>query len=342
MLAPGRTLFLALSWPDGADPAIYFTDPAAAMAAAAALSPAPDVNHPAVVIVYPGVYAQPFSLVSNVHLFGHNVRGCSFTGAVTWQAGVGVNAGQASLFERVYIGRCSISGLLTLDTTGKPLGQGTTFDTRDVDLSGNITAHGRAASGGQDVFQCWSGIMGGTTWSFDGYEPLFEAGVQLGAGAINISNGAFGAAFNAAVCFSPVNLVNTPGTSGQGNKFANVTVDATSVFGPHCGSKCGVVTVASGGSADLRGCEYFTNSNLAGAGVIDRSIWQTSITGTSPGDNVITIAPPLPDGNYIVVVTRTDAAGTAENVSVNTKAGGSFKLNDPLGGHNFDLAVLRT
>lgn len=340
MLAPARTFFVATDWPEGADPANQFTTVQAAMNAAQALVPAVDVNHPAVILLFPGLYPDPVVWMSNVHIHGFSTRGTSITGAISWSAGVGVNAGQAGLFERVYFARMGVSGNLTIDTTGKPLGQGTTFDLRDVDLTpGTVSAHGRAAAGGQDVFQTWDMINSSGVWSFDGYEPLFNAGTQLGASPLTIANGAFGAAFNAAVCFSPVNLVNTPGTSGQGNKFNVVNVDATSVFGPHPGSKCGLVTVAGGGTADLRNVEYFNNANLAGAGAIDRSVWRRTFGPSAMGDNTVSIAPAYIDANYNVQLTLT--AGPGGVVKVTTKAADHFVLNDAAGGNTFDVTITK-
>lgn len=337
MLAPARTLFVAKSWPVGFDASICFTDPQSAMNAAAALSPPPDVNNPAVIIFYPGTYSTPVVLVSNVHLFGHNTRGCALTGAITWTPGAGVNASQAGLFERVYCARMGLSGAINIDCTGKAsMGVGTTFDTRDVDITGSVTALGRALSGGADDFQTWDCINSSGAWLFDGMVPLFNAGTQIG-GSLAIHNGAFGAAFNAAVVFAPVSLVNTPGTSGQGNKFNVVNVDATSVFGPHPGSKVGLVTVASGGSADLRGVEYFANSNLAGAGAIDRSVWRTTFGATAAGNNTVPIAPPYIDANYNVSLTLT--AGPGGVIKVTSKAADHFVLNDAAGGNTFDVTL---
>jgi hypothetical protein len=337
--APGRTLFVAKSWPTGVDASLCFTDVPAALTAAAALTPPPDVSNPALIVLYPGLYSQPVTLMSNVHLLGCSPKGCSITGAVSYSPGVGVNASQSSLVERVYMSRFGISGAFTIDASGKPLGQGVTVDCRDVDISANLTFHGRATTGGQDFFQTWDGVHGGTAWLFDGAIPSFNNGSQLGASTVTLTNCAFGATFSGCQCFSTLNLVNTPGASGQGNKFANVNVDGTSVFGPIPGSKTGIVTVAAGGSADLRGGEYLAASNLAGSGVIDRNLWRTTVGPTSSGANVVALEPAYLNANYNAHVTQT--AGTPTAVTVTNKAAVQLILNDAVGGNTFDITIVK-
>ena len=95
---PARTLFVSTSWPAGSNPAIYFTSIAAAYAASIALNPS--TGNPVEILVYPGVYADPISVVSNVHLVGAGQqRTVLVTGAVTWTPGAGVNASQAANSE---------------------------------------------------------------------------------------------------------------------------------------------------------------------------------------------------------------------------------------------------
>ena len=187
----------------------------------------------------------------------------------------------------------------------------------------------------------WDGVCGGSTWSIDGAVPFFNNGVQLGASSVTLSNCPSGAGFVGAIVFSTINLVNTPGAgSGGGNRFAAVNVDGTSVFGPVPGSKMsGVVTVAAGGVADLRGAEYMTASNLAGAGAIDRSVWRTTVGPTSAGANTVTLAPAYVDANYAVALTQT--AGTPVIPTVSGKAAGQFVLHDSVGGNTFDVTILK-
>lgn len=335
--APGRTLYVATSWPDDSDPAVCFTDPSAALAAAAALTPPPDVTHPSVIIFYPGLYPQPVSLVSNVHLFGHNARGCALTGAVTYTPGVGVNASQSALFERVYISDMGIAGAFSIDATGKPIGQGTNVDCRSADISGNVTHHGRALSGGQDIFETWDGAHSGT-WTFDGSLPFFRSGAELTGPTLSLSNCTFGAVFAGCRIFATTNIVNSA-AEGSGNKFVNVNVDGTSVFGPVPGSKTGVVTVAAGGTADLRCAEYFSASNLQGAGAIDRGVWRTTVGPTSTGSNTVSLAPAYIDANYNVVLTQT--GGTPVTALVSGKQAGQFTLTDAIGGNTFDVTIIK-
>lgn len=336
--APGRTLFVATSWSAGLDTSTCFTDIPSALAAAAALVPAPDVSHPVVISVYPGLYPDPLTLISNVHFQGVEARGCSITGAVTYNMGTGANASQNGLFERVYFNKIGISGAITIDVTGKTGSALSAVDFRDVDLSGNVTCSGRALSGLADDFHIWNGIHGGSAWNFDGVKPLFYGGCELGAGTLTLTNCTFGAVFSDARCFSALNLVHSS-VEGQGSKFNAVNIDGTSVFGPLPGSKVGVVTVAAGGTADVRSAEYFTASNLVGPGAIDRSVWRTTIGPTTAGANIVTLTPSYIDANYNVQVTQADGTPTA--ITASGKQAGQFTLNDAVGGNTFDVTIIK-
>jgi hypothetical protein len=337
-VAPGRTLFVANSWKPGSDPSTCFTDPTAALVVAAALNPPPDVNNPAAIVFYPGLYDQPLTLVSNVHLCGHSARGCTITGAVTYNPGVGVNASQAALFERVYVSNMGISGPLTIDATGKSSGQQTTFDCRSADISGNVVHRGRASQSIQDVFETWDGVHGGT-WLFDGSVVAFRSGAELNGASLTLTNCTIGGVFAGCRIFAPLTLVNSLHIEGSGSKFVDVNVDETSSFGPIPGGKTGVVTVEAGGSADLRGAEYLTATNLAGAGSIDRSLWRTAFGPTAVGDNTIMLSPAYIDANYNVHITQT--AGTPSPITISGKQHDQFTLSDAAGGNTFDITIVK-
>lgn len=332
----GRTLYVAQSWPAGADPARYFTDPAAALVQAATMSPLP--TDAIVVEVHPGFYPQNLTLVSNVHLFGMSLRGTEFSGAVTWLAGQGVNVGSASLTERIYCSRVRFTGAVTIDATGKPSGVGIcTFDCRDADLRGNLSFTGR--NEGADFFQTWDGVHGGSAWALTGIVPTIAHGVTLSAAVVFTDCGS-GGSLSGVVAFGAVSLVRSPGFDAFGSNFlAGINVDAASSFRA-CGSALnGVVTVAAGGSADLRSSQYMSVANLAGAGSIERTVWRTTAGPSSIGANVVTLAPPYADANYSVQLTK--VSGSGGEILVTGKQPGQFTISDSAGGNTFDICILK-
>lgn len=73
-MAPGRTLFLAKSWPANADPTLYFTSLVDAYAALPVDIP---YSEPWTIVVYPGEYAEPnFTLVPNAYVAGVDPDAC--------------------------------------------------------------------------------------------------------------------------------------------------------------------------------------------------------------------------------------------------------------------------
>lgn len=62
-VSPNRQFFVnAAGWTAGADPGKYFTSIASAVAAAAALIPAPDASNPVLIYVYPGDYTEDVTI----------------------------------------------------------------------------------------------------------------------------------------------------------------------------------------------------------------------------------------------------------------------------------------
>lgn len=288
-----------------------------------------------VIEVHPGFYPQALTLVSNVHLFGMSLRGTEFSGAVTWLAGQGVNAGVASLSERIYCSRVRFTGAVTIDATGKPSHVGVcTFDCRDADLRGNFTFTGRNEN--NDFFQTWDCVHGGSAWALTGVVPTIAQGVTLSAD-LAITDCGGGGSISGAVVFGTVSLVRSPGFDAFGSNFlAGINVDASSSLRA-CGAALnGAVTVAGGGSADLRSSQY---TSIAGAGSIERTIWRTTVGPTSIGANVVTITPPYADANYAVLLAKT--AGSGGEILVTGKQAGQFTISDSAGGNTFDVCVLK-
>lgn len=333
--APERTLFVAQSWPVGADPTRYFTTIAAALGAAPAL--APSTANAVAIYVFPGTYADPLVLVSNVHLFGGTRHDVTVSGAVTWNPGAGVNAPQTNAVEEIDIFSIRFRGTFTVDATGK-VSSISSLDLLHLDMVGSISVTGRP--GGLDGFQAWDCIL----------EPA--AGLTFNDMiSVNLLNGTYTGITLTGVTsleidgnqvFGDINI-NTPGqssriASAQIFGLVNVTASAETDFTGSWFAPGSVLTVAAGAVADVRTAEYNVAANLAGAGSIDRSIWRTTFGPTAIGDNVIPINPPLPTTDYHVSIELT-AAGAYPPVVAKTP--NSFTINDPVGGNTYNFAVLR-
>jgi hypothetical protein len=329
---PERTLFVAHSWPQGSSSTIYFTTIAAALAQAATMSPTS--QNPVAVIIYPGTYSDALTLVSNVHLFGNARRDVVVTGSVTWSPSVGVNVSAATISEQVSISAIRFEGPITFDSTSKPeSGQGCVLDCRQVDIRGNVTVASR--NNREDHFEAWESTLIATL-AFSNTIVNFSGCTLL---ALAFS-GASDFDINGDQSFGTISLADT--TTGS---IQSMEIIAPIVVGSGC--SLGVVgsvfetpsslTVASGGSADIRGCRYLSNSQLVGPGSISRSLWTIAVS-TVAGDNTITLDPPYPDARYSVAVEMTAPGGAYP--AITSKSSGSFTLNDPVGGQTLNLTIM--
>ncbi len=132
--APGRTLFVALSWPTGHDPAIYFTTISAALVQAAAL--VPTAASPIGIMIFAGTYTENLTLVSNVSLCSAaGTSGVFLVGNITWTPGAGVNAPQTNATEVAAlfgIDQQIGGGVWTFDSTAKAAGSAQLFISESV------------------------------------------------------------------------------------------------------------------------------------------------------------------------------------------------------------------
>lgn len=328
---PARTLFVSQSWPPSVDSAVYFSSISAALAQAVTMSPTR--SDPVVIIVFPGTYADALALVSNVHIFGHTRRDVVVTGAVTWTPGAGVNAPQAAIGEEVDVAQLRFEGSISIDSTVKPeTGQGCAFDGRSVDMRGGVTVNSRANR--EDHFQIWGSTLI-CTMTFT--NTIVNLG---GAGTYTVMN------FNGACdvnsvgdqLYGTMTLVGSSVFAIQGSQIVgdfNVGAGCALEVAGSVLEAPSILTVASGGTADVRGSSYKSNTQLVGPGMVDRSIWRTAFGPTVVGNNVVPLDPPYADANYGVVI---ENAGLATIVSKST---GSFVLNDPTGGNSYAITILK-
>lgn len=327
---PGRTLFVAKSWPVGVDATVYFTTVSAALAQAASMTPLS--TDPIAVVVYPGTYSESLTFVSNVNLLGLLDQTVFISGTHVWNAGAGVNAGQAATFEVVALANISLSTTLAVNTTAK--------SSSSAQLIANcssvraLTFTGRTTS---DFVQLYNHSAGPGAWSISTCSVLISESTMNGS-SFSMTT-CPGAVFRDVQCTKNLTLVGTALTMLGGSQSGSVAVDATSTLAMPGGQLTGVCTVASGGLVDLIGTSWSDSTKIAGAGATDRSPVRLTKASTSVGANAIAISPPLLDANYHVAVTQT--AGAAALVTVTAKTASGFTLNDAVGGNSFDLTVLK-
>lgn len=334
---PARTLFVAQSWPAGADPTIFFTSIAAAYAASAALTPT--AANPVEILVYPGTYPDPITIVSNVHLFGTGGQNAVIvTGAVTWSPGAGVNAPLAAGNENLDVSFITFTAPWAIDSTAKTAGIADSIFT-GVSLAG-YNYNGNTL--GLDNATIVASVMGAGVYTInnvgiikikatDGQAPVLFTGDTF----FIISGG---------LEFDLVTLAGTArgDITGIGD-FGGVTV-ASGCLATIAGcNSSGPINVAAGGEVDLRGSSYNGNASLVGPGPINRTTFTIpAVVTTIAGANPITFHVPYPPGvnNYNVNLQLIAGPGNAA-VTVTAKTNTGFTINDTVNaGNTFDVTVI--
>jgi hypothetical protein len=332
---PARTLFVAQSWPAGADPTIFFTSIAAAYAASAALTPT--AANPVEILVYPGTYPDPITIVSNVHLFGTGGQNAAIvTGAVTWTLGAGVNAPQIGSNENLDVSFITFTAPWVIDSTAKTAGIADSIFT-GVSLAG-YNYNGNTL--GLDNATIVASVMGAGVYTInnvgiikikatDGQAPVLFTGDTF----FIISGG---------LEFDLVTLAGTArgDITGIGD-FGGTTVASECLATIAGCNSSGPINVAAGGEVDLRGSSYNGNASLIGPGVINRTTFTIpAVVTTIAGANPVAFHAPYPDGNYNVNLQLIAGPGNAA-VTVTAKTGTGFTINDSVNsGNTFDVTVI--
>lgn len=339
---PGQALFVSLAWPVGANPLVYFTTIQAALNHAATLTPS--ATAPIALLIFPGTYTENLTLVSNVNLFGFGRRATQLNGTVTWTPGAGINAPQTAEHEEIDIFYVKMLDTLSMDATGKS-GSSAVLDIRDSTLVADWSLVGR--SSGTDGLNLYNTLFSpAANGLFTDLNASLVASLIEGEGETVTINGV---GSNGLDLYGGQWLVDTTIIAGTGSFLELVGVECLGAF--TVANSCNLqannclfddgsaVTVATGGSADLRGSALGTTT-LTGPGPIDRTLVQITSGVTASGTNAMTISPPLPNNTYTVAVTQTSAAGgTMPSIAAKTAAG--FSLNDAIGTRTFDLTVLK-
>lgn len=343
--APARRLFVAQSFPSGADPLTSFTSIAAALAQAATMTPT-NAN-PIAIEIAPGTYNGNLTCVSSVSLSAVGGGGIStvfINGTVTWLPGQGANVAQTSAVEAIAISGCVVIGLFTIDSTLKTTGSAQCYMLEPF-FQGGVNLIGR--SNGQDNFFMYDGnfVTGASSWVFTNW-----TGSTSGVGVELVSSRVRGITFaGSTTCrIQGGESVFVSGKAYTLTGTASVTfmgLDVNNVISAAAGctvkaSECSINQAPTGaGAFDFRGSTV--DVSLAGiTGTCDRDKVGGTTASTSADDTSISIVPALPNANYVVVTQLTAGPGNAASAT-NTKAAGSFNLHDTVHGNTFDWLVTR-
>jgi len=239
---PARTLFVAQSWPAGVNPAVFFTSIPPALTAAAALTPT--ISDPVLVVVFPGTYADPLTLVSNVHIASFSRRDVLISGATTWAPGAGVNAPQTAANEFIGVVHINFSAPISVDATAKAADL-STLELRDCGVSG-LTHLARPALLA-DRAQIFDSICFGGPISFDETNGNIYHSFVLD---LTVDGGA--TTMQGHQVFGPVSVLAGTLNIDQADVVAPITVSAGAFFSSTGSLLASTITSLAGASVDIR------------------------------------------------------------------------------------------
>jgi hypothetical protein len=325
---PDRTLFVAKSWGSGYKSPVFFTNISAALLQAAIMSPSNSSR--ILILVYTGEYAEDVVLVSGVTIKGFR-DAVNITGAVSWNAGSGVNAGQKDRFEIVDLVHLIIDGSVTTNTTSKTTASETKFDGIDCKITGSITMTLRPSTESNDfVFIDTFRVDGAGTFS-GGFVTTQD---MYTTGALNTKNHCswkqYGHSQIGAVLFNQSLVI------AQHIRFrGNVVLDQTTFMVADGCIFPADIAVCDFCLIDLRTSRYTTLSGT-GLAVRDRVFYLGA--SASAGTNTVAISPPLPTTNYMATFSQTNNVTCIHPRNVQ-KSGSSFTYWVDVGGCTFDILL---
>ena len=347
MVTPARTLFIAKSWSPGADPKVFFTTIADALAQAATMTPAQ--GDPVAIVIFPGTYNEDIVLQSWVFLSSGSTEqnAVRINGTVRWAP---TGAGPPPVFEAVQLYFLNILRPTTVTTAGKGMTGGqASFILHGCFVDG-LEVNGRSASGNARDFVFAATSVPGPNNPFTLNSCLFE----WVAGRLN------GMTFDGDCLFRIIGSTQVPyndptdikgwfvnGTSkgictGDNFRADDPTIGWTLgrgtsvVFG---GCSLSALKVEAGATADIRSSEC-PDLSLSGPGEVSRRSLTTSFGPTVPGANPVKFNVPFPpDPSYNVSLQLTAGPGNAA-VTTSGKTGAGFTINDAVGGNTYDVTVI--
>jgi hypothetical protein len=343
---PARTLFVAQSWPAGADPLVFFTSIQAAINQAATLNPV-TANH-VNVVVFAGTYNENLTLVSNVNVMGmaSAINQSVNVLSATWLPAQGLNAPQANLTEGLSLSYMTIP-TFTSNSTGKGTNAGNCAITFTECSFNSITCTGRAGASSSDN-SFWYNCNWQTTGQYlftdmngvtTGVEIVSTRMRDLDIAGDTTCRIQGGEVVSQAVNWS---ISGTAQMFAQGINLQNsITVTSTAAIG-FTANGCkllGTLSVAAGSTADIRDTNYSSEASLIGPGAINRSTWNIFNVVSVAGANVVALNPPYPDTNYTVLSSQTAGAPTPI-LAASAKTAASFTFDDSVGGNTFDFTIV--
>jgi len=361
MMIPAGTLFVSPSWPAEANPAVFFTTIAAALAQAALMNPS--TTNKIAVLIFPGAYVVAgLALVSNVNLIGAERDACRISGTMTWNPGVGVNAPQIGTAESIELTNLLMSTAgttLTVDTTGKPV---STLQT-GIHLITMALSNFSCTSGPTQkieifIFNCNIGANSGA-WSLTNVTntigPNFIFNTRLRnlvlRGNTSLTIAGCQCDFEPTAGSHPIQIFDTSVLTITGSHILNrdgITVgtglDTPILRAAGCWIDPTVaITTKLGAISDLRGSAFpVTSLSGAGAYILDRM--NGTFGPTVPGANAVTLPFPLPAGDtsYNVLPVQTNTNLLVTPVAITGKTNTGFSLFDPTvaAGNTFDFTVI--
>lgn len=327
-----RMLYVATAWSGEVDPTVYFTTIADALAQAATMSPVS--GNPVLIAIAPGTYVENPVLQSWVFLTAlvDSFVGVTVSGTASWTP-------TGAVAEAINVYHINITGLFTINTTGKSAGQTSAlFNTCEIAMAYT----GRAASGAtRDYIQfvACTPQMAGLAFTSALVEYLagrLSALTFSGACQANIAGCTTIPTAGGAHSINGTSLVKITGTIllGLGVTLAS----GTSAIITGC-EGTGAIAVAAGAAIDLRANNFGGDGNLAGPGTINRTTMNFSFGPTSAGANAVTFTIPLPDNSYNVQFGLTGGAGNA-GAGVSSKLSTGFTFTDSAGGNTYNFTVI--
>lgn len=356
VVTPWRVLWVG-AWPAGADPSIYFRSITDAITQAATMNPT-STNQVSIVI-FPGIYTEDLTLLSNVNYVGlpaATLATVMLNGSVTWTPGVGLNQPQAADTEQINWNSIDQSlnnqNKFTFDSTGKTAGSAQFFSAHSAFEIVSFTGRGNPQTGDNDnsFFYAGTFFLGPGPVTFTNMQGAVTpaAGVEIecvrfrglnlaGSTICRIQSGENVVPKQA----TSIALTETAQCFAQGVNFQNpITVASGCSFVADGCVLNNTLTVAAGGTADIRATNFVSNANLLGAGTIDRSEWLGVAGPTVAGvPLVVPLTPNFPDNVYNVSLQLTAGPGNA-GTTVTAKLGDSFTITDAVGGNTFDYTLI--
>lgn len=332
---PAHTLWVAASWPIGADPLVFFTNITGALVQALALGPT--FVFPVVIHIFPGTYVENLTLVSNVHLVGESYEAVTIDGTILWTPGANVNLPFTNALENVTIHRLRLIQSTTVDATMK-VSNLSTFNGLEtiwvgapaaIDFIARTTANVDFfnlyvcitdqfnMTNGIGNFQNTNVVRAGVTITGGNYAFRFLTGSVQG---MSIFNGA-----DSQITYDHIDHFGTITVSGTNVSFVGKNSD----LGP-------AITINVGNFGFLHNCAY---AILNGTGTVNRTFTTITVGPTVMNNNAVVISPAFISASYVASFSQT--VGIPTPIRIDAPTVNSFNLFDPAGGNTFDVTLLQ-